>query len=297
MRALGPFAAFEQGEQVLAVDHTIVGHLGSSDGSAGRQKIHAGPHFRALLAGRDAAGPPHHGGHAHPALKAGELIAFERIGESPDASVHITLYPGLGGKFPWTIVGGVYDQGVLIELELAQRLEDLPGRPIKLLDGVPVQPDLAFSFEWRSGVEGNVRHGVWQIDEEGVLLVLPDEGNGFLGVTLGEGVLVGRVFDDLGIAHEGYEVFLHPVLDVLQGDPFPQNNVIGQGLSRIEGHVVAIRNTEVGVEALASGQEFLKVPEVPFPDTGCGVALGFEQVRYGDLIRVEAPLITREKNA
>ena len=60
-----------------------------------------------------------------------------------------------------------------------------------------------------------------KVDKEGFLLVLFDERNGFFGVALGEGVLIGRVFDDLGVAHQGHEILLHPALDVLQGDPFP----------------------------------------------------------------------------
>ena len=180
---------------------------------------------------------------------------------------------------------------------LAEGLENLPGRPVKFLYGVPVKANLAFALEESSRIEGNVRHGVGKVDEEGLFLVLFDEGDGFLGVALGQGVLVGRIFDDLGIAHQRHQVFLHPVLDVLQGDSFPQHDVVGQGLGWVERHVIAVGNAEVGVEPLAGRQKLLEVPEVPLPDAGGRIALGLEQIRDRDLIGIKTPLVPRKENA
>lgn len=297
VRALGALAPFQQRQEILAIDHTVSGKLCSGKSGASGKKVHAGGHFGALLAGGNPSWPPHHGGHPHPALEAGKFVTFERMSKATDATVHVALHPGVGCQLPRAVIGGVYDQGVLIELQLAKGLEDLSGRPIEFLDGVPVKANLAFALEERSRIEGNVRHGVGKVDEEGFLLILLDEGNGFLGVALGQGVLVGGVFDDFSVAHQRNEVFLHPALDVLQSDPFSQDDVVGQGLSWVEGHVVAVGNAEVGVEPLAGRQKLLEVPEVPLPDAGGRIALGLEQVRDRDLIGIETPLVPRKENA
>jgi len=93
VRALRSFVPLHQRQQVLPVDYAVVWHLGAGDSGAGGEEVHAGSHFGALLAGRNATRPPHHGGDTHAALKAGELIAFERMGESSDPAVHVALHP------------------------------------------------------------------------------------------------------------------------------------------------------------------------------------------------------------
>jgi hypothetical protein len=80
-------------------------------------------------------------------------------------------------------------------------------------------------------------------------------------------------------------------------ESFTPHDVVGQGLGGVDSHVVAVGHAEVGIEPLACGQKLLEVPEVPLPDASGGVTLGLEQVRDGDLVWVETPLVPRKENA
>ena len=51
-------------------------------------------------------------------------------------------------------------------------------------------------------------------------------------------------------------------------------------------HVVRIRNAIIGVEAVGGGQHFLVVTEVPFAETGGGIALRLQVIGDGVLLRV-----------
>ena len=84
--------------------------------------------------------------------------------------------------------------------------DDLPHAPVDLLDGVGVQPDGVATVELLRGEERDVHHRVGQVDEEGPVLVGPDELDRLLGVAAGDRVLVGGPLDLLLVADDGHVV-------------------------------------------------------------------------------------------
>ena len=295
--ALGSFFRFEEGDEAFAIDDAVGGEFCSGDFRAGCKEVHTGHHFPAGFVSRDPARPPHDRGDAHAAFESAELVATERMRKATDLTVGVAFLPGILIELPWAVVGGVDDECVLIELQLAEGFENLSGGPIEFLDAVAIETDLALAFELRRGVDRDVRHAVGEIDEEGLLLVGRDELDRFFRVAFRECVLIDWIFDDFGVAHERDEVFLLVCFDALSGDPFAQGNIIGQRLGRVEGHVVAVGDAVVGVEALARREELFVVTEVPLADAGGRVALRFEELGDGDLSRVESASILREKHA
>ena len=49
------------------------------------------------------------------------------MGKTADTAVHVALDPRVGGQLPGAVVGGVDDQGVLIQLQFAKGFQDLAG--------------------------------------------------------------------------------------------------------------------------------------------------------------------------
>ena len=52
-------------------------------------------------------------------------------------------------------------------------------------------------------VERNVRHGVREVEEEGLFFIRLNELNRFVGVAAGDGALIDGELDDFLILHEG----------------------------------------------------------------------------------------------
>jgi hypothetical protein len=84
-------------------------------------------------------------------------------------------------------------QGALVELAIAQALENLADAPVDLADNVAIESAFCFADEVLGGKQGHVRLGVSQVDEEGIVDILVDEAEGPLRETFGErGLILGR---------------------------------------------------------------------------------------------------------
>lgn len=158
--ALSPFFCFEEADEAFAIDDAVGGEFCSGDFRAGCKEVHAGHHFPAGFVSRDPARPPHDRGDAHAAFESTELVATERMRKATDPTVGVAFLPGILGELPWAVIGGVDDECVLIELQLAESFENLSGGPIEFLDAVAIETNLALAFELRRGVDRDVRHTV-----------------------------------------------------------------------------------------------------------------------------------------
>ena len=136
-----------------------------------------------------------------------------------------------------------------------------------------------------------------QIKKKRPVLVLGDEAHRFFRVALRQRGLVRRVFDDFFAAHQRHPiafVLLGP--DSFAGHALSQGDVRGQlGVRGVEPHVVAVRDAEVIIEALAGRQERLKMAKMPLADAGGRVAFRLENFRHGDFIRMQAVAVPREQ--
>src|SRR5690606_21378309 len=135
--------------------------------------------------------------------------------------------------------------------------------------------------EARRAVVGDVDVEVGEVEEEGLVAVVADEAQGLIDVALGEGFLLGLFLDDLLPAEEGKGRMLADLAVAAE----------------LAAHVVAVRQTEVVVEAVPGGQEGGLVAAVPLADAAGGVAGILEQAGHGLLFRVEAHPLAREEDA
>ena len=140
----------------------------------------------AYLAGWYFARPPHHGGFAYATIVN---AAFS----GPQGERATDCGP---------VVAGEHDQGIVTNAEVLDRFEDLTDRPVHFLYRVPDQlPGSAFEF--LGDRQRQVHHGVREVKKEGVILVFGNEFDRFLGVALGQGLLVRRILDYLFAPHQG----------------------------------------------------------------------------------------------
>lgn len=137
-------------------------------------------------------------------------------------------------------------------------------------------------------VEGDVRHGVGEVEEEGLVLVRLDKVHGLLGVATGDGALINGEFDDFFVLHEGSFPLGESGLGI--GPKNVHSGRAALGFSFVVGvvHVVGVGNTEVGIEAVLLREGFGMVAEVPFSEAGGGVALAFEVIGDGVFGGIEA---------
>jgi hypothetical protein len=117
---------------------------------------------------------------------------------------------------------------------------------------------------------------VRQVEKERAVFVFVYESNRFFGVAFCESILVGWGFDDFFILHEW------------------QRGISGLSSGA---HVVAVRDTEIVVEAMAGWEERGLVTKVPFSDAACCVALFFQDFCNGDFVWVEALAVNGEEDA
>ena len=134
-----------------------------------------------------------------------------------------------------------------------------------------------------------MHHRVRQVEEEGFVLVRIDEANGLLGIALGEGGLVGGVFDDLLATKERHPVaLLVAFFEVRPGQPAADHDVIGKLVGRVDPHIVGVGDSVVVFKTLVGRQAGRQMAEVPFPDAGRPVARTLEHIGNGDLLGVQA---------
>src|SRR5438132_1528822 len=112
------------------------------------------------------------------------------------------------------------------------------------------------------GVDG----GVGQVKEKRPAFVLVDELYSLVRVSLSEAILPPGIdlFNDALIPHQGKRGLPVWVRFVFSG---------GDGLCR--SHVVGIRQAKVMIEAVARGQEYRIIANMPFPDDHARIAARF----------------------
>lgn len=245
----GGVGASEDGGDVFAVDDEIGGERGVGDVGEGWEEVHHAGEGVGGGVGGDVVWPPEDEGHADAAFVGGAFTAA--IGDGV-AALFFFLEPG-------AVIAGEDDEGVGVEVEFFEGGEDLGGGPVEFLDDVAVEAAFGFAEEVFAGSDGEVGHGVGEVEEEGVVFVFADDFEGFLGVELGDLEEVDGVGEALVAADE------------VEG-----------------GLVVDVGEAEVGVEALVDGEEGFGVAEVPFADDVCGVAGGVEEFGDVEFVGVEA---------
>ena len=217
MRGLGPLLAQIQIACHLPVDHPVGRNLSTRPFRKGREQIHRGRHLLASRSRRYGTGPPGHGRAAKSALPHGTLSTAQRTaGQSPGSSV----------------VGSEEHESILLDSRLADRIKNLPGAPVALLD-LSLLDRLGLGHELGSRPPRTMHESMGDEAEERLVLVLLDELHGFLGEQPAELRLlihVVHLVDHLG-ASQNRKVGEFPAL---QSRP----------------HVIGIRNSNVFVEAL-----------------------------------------------
>src|SRR5262249_8276717 len=111
--------------------------------------------------------------------------------------------------------------------------------------------------------------------------------------ALGEGRLIDWKFDDLFAAHEGHLVVQRFFrADYFLGFSLEENDLLGElGVDGINGHVVAVGDAVVIIEAVPGRQKRRQMAEVPFADDTREVAEPAQQAGDSGFIRVEAVLV------
>lgn len=151
------------------------------------------------------------------------------------------------------------------------------------MNDISISAVAAFAGELVADEQGDVRHAMGKIDEEGLVVMAVDEIDRLFGVPGGELGLVlgGDFFDDRGRA---------------LGIAFPKGKgwvaaFVALGLRRktddigVERpHIVGIGKAKEFVEAVVRGAIFREDAEVPFPENGGGVSEGFEHAGDGGFL-------------
>ena len=133
-----------------------------------------------------------------------------------------------------------------------------------------------------------MHHRVRKVEEEGFVLVRIDEANGLLGIALGEGGLVGGVFDDLLTTKERHPVaLLVAFFEIRPGEPAADYDVICKLVGRVDPHIVGVGDPVVVFKTLVGRQAGRQMAEVPFPDAGSSVARILEHIGNGDLVGMQ----------
>ena len=241
----------EVGEEVDAVEFPVGVDLGFCGGECGGQEVELDDGLVVDLAGGEFAFPVEDEGDVDTAFEGGSFGASEwLIGRPVDGgSAH-------GGA---AVIADEEDEGVIVEVGGFEGVEDLAdvfvhGREHGGVGTSGFVGDAGEAFE--SGV-GGVHRGMNSVEgdfeEEGLIFVLVDEGDGFSADGVGE---VGGFLDDLGASED--------VAGVL--------GEVGMGASE---------EAEEFVEAAFQGVKFGVGAEVPLADEAGGVAGGFESVGEG----------------
>src|SRR5688572_16274913 len=141
-----------------------------------------------------------------------------------------------------------------------QRLEHLSDTPVDRLDDVPVESSRGLPAELAGRVDGEVGHGIRDVQEERLRLsgIALDERDRLICLVDGQGVLVDRMRDDLSATVKCQRfVRLYPR----------------------PGVIVRVRQAEPVVEALIWREELLLfVPEMPLADHGRRITSALESL-------------------
>ena len=187
---------------------------------------------------------------------------------------------------PRAVVGGINNVGVVGEFQFIQRFEQAPHLGVNVLDGVDVGVLGVRIAQLVGYIQRDVRHGVWEVHEEGLVFVVLDEIDGLLGVAASDGALVHGQLDDSLVLEQWCLPLVEGGLGIVPEDVHAFPTATGFALVVGMVHVVRVRDAIIGVEAIGGGQHFLVMTEVPFPETGGGIALRLQVIGDGVLLRV-----------
>ncbi len=100
-----------------------------------------------------------------------------------------------------------------------------------------------------------MQHSVWQIQKERLLLVPFYKGDGFIGIKFGELRRVNDPLDHGVITHQRHSAVAFKI----------------NHFHRIE----IMQESKIGIESPAAREELRFETEMPFPNAGGGVPIGF----------------------
>ena len=248
-------------------------------GEEGREPVQAREHLVGDLARLDLARPADHRRHAEGAFPVRVLLAAERRrrGVRP-------------GELVGAVVGAVDDDGVVGDLEIVERLQELPDVPIMLEHpiGVFVAGHAALAAHRRAHVGEDVHaRGVHPDEERLTRLHLPlhevdGGGRGFVVDRLH--ALAGQRAGILGLAvsvavqHAARRVGLGVCRVLLRP-------------VRAFGLLLGVQMVEVAeefVEAVVGRQELVPVTQMVLAELAGSVAQGFQRFGDSDVARLEA---------
>ena len=127
----------------------------------GGEKVDGHEHVFGFGAGWNFSGPTHDARFAGTAFPIGAFAFAQGVGGAGVIAV----------VEPWAVVGGVDDPGVFFETVAFEGVHDLADGPVDFLDDIAVKAALGFAAEFVAHVQGNVRHVVGEIKEEGAVFV------------------------------------------------------------------------------------------------------------------------------
>ena len=174
------------------------------------------------------------------------------------------------------VVGHEYHERFFVDPVLLERLQDFAGRPVDLLHRVAPFAVGRLAGEALARELRPVRHGVRQVEEKRLGLVLLDKADGLLSVTPGEQALIRFLLNHL----------LHPQQRQRRITVFHAT-----GLA----HVVGKRDAKVIVEPVPSRQKLWLIAEMPLAHDRRRIAAGLEHLRHGGLLRVQTTRIPRKE--
>ena len=165
------------------------------------------------------------------------------------------------------IVRGVDDNGIVVDLQSPERIEDPANVVIEFLNRVAVFAKVGCAFELDADTKWRVKHRVREIEKEGSILVLLHKPDCFVGVNARQFRGVGRSFHDLSPTHQRHATVFFEIDD----------------LDRIQ----VVQQSEVVIESLLLGQERRVKTKVPFADASRRVAVRLQQLGNRQFIRIE----------
>ena len=164
---------------------------------------------------------------------------------------------------PRTVIAGEQDIRVLSQTHVGDGIQHPPNIEIDLLNDISVESAFALSLEISRRIQSRVWHRMWHVNKEGLRLISPDKRDGFICISSSQCCHIGRLLDQLFI----------PVQ-------------IGDAI------VTGGRSVEV-VKSLPRGEQIheetcLRVfREVPFPETGRGITLRFQNFGNRNLVLMQ----------
>lgn len=275
----GPFVvSLDESGNVHAIDFTIPGKRGSGEPGNGGEEVDGSAKLVTGCSRWNATGRPHDTGDTLSSLESGSFAFAKWTGGS---TMVFELKPG-------AVVGGEDEVGIFGEFQFAKKVGDPPDLLVDVLDDVDVGL-LGIRVAFFIGdVERDVRHGVGEVEEKGFVLVRLDELEGSVGIAPGDRSLVNGKFDDFVVFHERGLPLGESRFRIVPKNVHASPPALGFALVVWVVHVVRVRDSVVGIEALGNWEGFLVVAKVPFANAGGGISVALEVIGDGGFFRIHS---------